>query len=63
MSVLEIEKAVFKLPLQEKQDLSSWLLELLEEEEDVAAVHAARKEGGKSILWEQIKEEIHWDEL
>jgi len=63
MSVLEIEKEVFKLPLRAKRNLSSWLLDLLEEEEDREAVRAARKEGGKPIPWEQIKKEIHWDEL
>lgn len=49
--------------LYTKKNLSSWLLEVLEEEEDREAVRAAREEGGKPIPWEQIKKEIHWDEL
>lgn len=63
MSILEIEKEVSQLSLREKRKLSSWLLECLEELEDEEAVRAARAEGGKPIPWEQVKKEMHLDEL
>ena len=63
MSVLELEKVVSLLPFEEKQHLSAWLLESLEDDEDEAAVRRARAEGGKPIAWEQLKKELSLEDV
>lgn len=60
-TLVEIEKAIEKLPANELLKVAAWIGKQIEAREDEADVKAAREElaeGGEPIPWEEIKAQL-----
>ena len=60
-TLVEIEKAIEKLPANELLKVAAWIGKQIEAREDEADVKAAREalaEGGEPIPWEGIKAQL-----
>ncbi len=60
-TLVEIEKAIEKLPANELLEVAAWIGKQIEAREDEADVKAAREalaEGGEPIPWEEIKAQL-----
>lgn len=58
MSVLEIEKAISKLPSKDKKKLARDLAVQLEDFFDAIMIEEALAEKGKRVFWKELQKEM-----